>query len=245
MNALFSAFFKGLNQLSDRQTRSVVWASIGWSTVIFIATWVAIWVLLKATTFIAIGWLEVIFDFVSGFGAIFLTWFLFPPVVIAVGGLLLERVVTAVEARHYPGLELAPGQSFGDAIGGTVALLGKAVGLNLLCLPLLLVPFLFPFVYYPLNGYLLSREYFEVVATRRMPNADARRLRAKKQTLLTIIGALYAFMLSVPLVNLLTPVVATAAMVHLFERWRENEAGPSGGVPGTHSKSTTPSEASL
>ncbi len=243
MRALISAFFRGLSQLSDPRTRSVVWVSIGWSTVIFIATWVAIWFILKVTTFIAIGWLEVIFDFVSGFGAIFLAWFLFPPVVIAVGGLLLERVVDAVEARHYPDQELAAGQKFSDAMIGTLALLGKAVGLNLLCLPLLLVPFLFPFVYYPLNGYLLSREYFEVVATRRMNGPDARRLRAKKQTSLTIIGAVYAFMLTIPLVNLLTPVIATAAMVHLFERWREKSSNGNG-LPSTDTQTTTPTEVS-
>lgn len=220
MSKIFSAFFKGLAQLSDPKTRSVVWASIGWTGFIFILTWVGIWIVLKVTTFIAIGWLEVFFDFLSGAGAMVLTWFLFPPVVIAVGGLLLERVAVAVEQRHYPGLAQASGQSLMDGISSALRLLGTALGLNLLCLPLLLVPVIFPFVYYPLNGYLLSREYFEVAASRRLSNMDAKALRAKKQTLLTIIGIAYAFMLTVPLLNLITPVIATAAMVHLFHSWQ-------------------------
>lgn len=219
MSKIISAFFKGLSQLSDPKTRSVVWASIGWTGLILVLTWVGIWVVLKLTTFIAIGWLEVFFDFLSGAGAMMLTWFLFPPVVIAVGGLLLERVAVAVEERHYPGLPQASGQSLGDGISSAIRLLGTTLGLNLLCLPLLLVPVIFPFVYYTLNGYLLSREYFEVAAMRRLNRTDAKALRVKKQTLLTIIGVAYAFMLTIPLLNLITPVVATAAMVHLFHRW--------------------------
>ena len=222
MGGLISAFIKGLSQLSDPKTRGVVWASIGWTGLIFVLTWVGIWVGLKVTTFIAIGWLEVFFDFLSGAGAVVLTWFLFPPVVIAVGSLLLERVAVAVEERHYPGLPQAKGQTMAEGISASVRLLGTTLGLNLLCLPLLLVPPIFPFVYYTLNGYLLSREYFEVAATRRLRLSDAKALRGKKQTSLTIIGAAYAFMLTIPLVNLLTPVVATAAMVHLFHRWNNS-----------------------
>jgi len=231
MTHIISAFFKGLAQLSDPKTRSVVWASIGWTGLIVVLTWLGIWIGLKITTFIAIGWLEVFFDFVSGFGALFLTWVLFPPVVIAVGGLLLERVAVAVEERHYPGLPQADGQSLMDGILSAVRLLGTALGLNLLCLPLLLVPPIFPFAYYTLNGYLLSREYFEVAATRRISLTDARILRAKKQALLNIIGIAYAFMLTIPLLNLITPVVATAAMVHLFHRW-----GPSDSQRDNHTK---------
>ena len=33
-----------------------------------------------------------------------------------------------------------------------------------------------------------------------------------------LFGALTAFLMTVPLINLITPVLATAAMVHLFER---------------------------
>ena len=228
MTAIFSAFSRGLTQLSDPRTRAVVWTSVGWTTLIFVGTWVSIAITLKVTTFIAIGWLESVFDFLSGAGAVFLTWFLFPPVVIAVGGLLLERVVDAVEARHYPDQPLPPGQSVAAAIGGAMRFLGAAIGLNLLCLPFLFFGPVYFVIYYGLNGYLLSREYFEVVATRRLNNVEATRLRKAHQTPLVLIGSAYAFFLTVPILNLITPVVATAAMVHLFERWRDKDT--SGGT---------------
>ena len=88
----------------------------------------------------------------------------------------------------------------------------------------LLVPPVFPFVFYAVNGYLLSWEYFELVAHRRMQLAEAKALRKTHQGQLFFIGVVIAILLTIPLINLLTPVVATASMVHLFESWRGSAA---------------------
>ena len=222
MGRIFSAYFKGFGQLSEPQTRSVIWASIGWSTLIFIGLFIALYFVLKLTTFITIGPLEMVFDFLGQAAAFILTWFLFPAVVTAIGSLMLDKVVNAVEARHYPTLAIAPGQNFSEAVGPALKFLGVTVGLNLLCLPLLLTP-LFPFVYYALNGYLISREYFELVALRRISVADAQMLRARWKTPLFIAGIGFAFMLTVPILNVIAPIIATATMVHLFESWRTKD----------------------
>lgn len=223
MGRIFSAYFKAFEQLSDPKTRSVIWASIGWSVAIFIGLYVALYLVLKVTTFIAIGPLEMIFDFIAQFGVMLLTWFLFPPVVTAVGALMLDKVVDAVEQRHYPHLAMAPGASLKESIGPAIKFLGVTVGLNILCLPLLLIPPLFPFVYYGLNGYLLSREYFELVALRRLSVHDAQMMRLRWRAPLFIAGAGFAFMLTVPILNLIAPILATAATVHLFEAWRAKD----------------------
>jgi len=223
MGRILSAYFKGFGQLSDPQTRSVVWASIGWSVAIFIALFVALVVVLKGTTFIAVGFLESLFDFITLAGAPVLTWFLFPPVVTAVGSLMLDKVVEAVEQRHYPDLPVAPGLSVAESIGPALKLLAVTVGYNLLCLPLLFIPPLFLVVYWSMNGYLLSREYFELVALRRIAKGDALAMRARWKVPLFIAGVGFAFMLTVPILNILAPVIATAAMVHLFEAWRRRD----------------------
>jgi len=223
MARLISAYAKAFGQLSDRKTRSVVWTAVGWSVAIFIGLYASLKVILSVTTFIAIGWLETLFDFVVQFGVLLLTWFLFPAVVTAVGALMLEKVVVAVEQRHYPKLLPTPGMTFKDSLGPTLKFLGTTVGLNLLTLPLLLIPPLFPFVYYGLNGYLLSREYFELVALRRLRVQDAQALRLRWRTPLLIAGVGFAFMLTVPFLNLIAPIIATAATVHLFEAWRRHD----------------------
>ena len=94
------------------------------------------------------------------------------------------------------------------------------LGLNIVLLPFLLIPPVFPFVFYGVNGYLLGREYFELVALRRLGAREARALRLARRGPLILAGALVAVLLTIPVVNLVAPVVATAAMVHLFEAWR-------------------------
>ena len=75
-------------------------------------------------------------------------------------------------------------------------------------------------VFYALNGYLLGREYFELVALRRLDGSSAQVLRKSYQGTIFLSGAVIAFLTTVPLLNLAAPVVATAFMVHLFETLR-------------------------
>ncbi|MDF2766966.1 MAG: hypothetical protein K0S81_3962, partial [Rhodospirillales bacterium] len=82
------------------------------------------------------------------------------------------------------------------------------------------IPFIYPMVFYALNGYLLGREYFELVALRRLDENSVRALRRSYQGSILLSGALIAFITTVPLLNLAAPVVATAFMVHLFESLR-------------------------
>jgi len=102
----------------------------------------------------------------------------------------------------------------------TLGYLGVLIVLNLFLLVFLLLPPLFPFVFYSVNGYLLGREYFELLALRRVGPEEARRLRKAHRGKLFLTGAVMALLLTLPVVNLLAPVVITATMVHLFERWR-------------------------
>ncbi|MCR4377802.1 MAG: EI24 domain-containing protein [Rhodospirillales bacterium] len=223
MGRIISAYFKGFEQLADPRTRAVILASIAWSGAIFIGLLLVVWFTLGSTVLFTLGWLEGLVDVLGGFATLIFTWLLFPAVVTAVGALMLDRVVGAVEQRHYPHLAIAPGQSFAENLGPTLKFLGVTVGLNLLCLPLLFIPPLFPFVYYALNGYLLSREYFEMVALRRVCASDAEALRQRWKTSLFIAGVGFAFMLTVPILNVIAPIIATAATVHLFEAWRAKD----------------------
>ena len=81
-------------------------------------------------------------------------------------------------------------------------------------------PIFFPFVFLGVNGYLISREYFELVALRRVGREDAKRIRLAHRNRLFLAGVGIAVLLAIPVVNLLAPVIATAVMVHLFEGWR-------------------------
>lgn len=222
---MFNAFSKAISQLNDPRTRKMLWLSIGAALSVFAVLWLGIGALLASTSFFAIGWLEWAVDLLGGVATLVLTWFLFPGVITVVIGLFLDDIGAAVEARHYPELPPAEGLGLLAALLTTLRYLGVMIVLNLGLLVFLLFPPLFPFVFYAVNGYLLSREYFELVASRRAGADEIRELRKAHRGKLFVAGVIIAVALTIPGVNLLAPVVATAAMVHLFESWRR-EAAP-------------------
>ena len=123
-----------------------------------------------------------------------------------------------MEARHYP--NDPPGKDLSIARGLAVGLkfLWDVVRLNLLALPVyLFVPVLNLFVFYGLNGYLLGREYFELVALRHLDAKAALEVRKRYRWRLFVAGVVMTFLFTVPVVNLVTPLIATAAMVHIFK----------------------------
>jgi uncharacterized protein involved in cysteine biosynthesis len=95
--------------------------------------------------------------------------------------------------------------------------LGIFVGANLLAL-LLYIPFapFAPFIFYGLNGYLLGREYFQLVASRRLSRTDVQRMWRGHRRSIWALGTLLALPLSVPFLGLLIPLVGVAAFTHLF-----------------------------
>ena len=218
---MIGAFLKGFEQLGDKSTGRVLWLSIAAALVVFGLLWGGVGWVLTRTAITDIGWVETIIDVLGGVATLVITWFLFPGVVSAVIGLLLDGIAGRVELRHYPALPPARDQPVGEMVITTLRFLGLVVAFNLLTLPFLLFPPIFPFVFYAVNGYLLSREYFEMVAMRRLGSAEATRLRRSHRGTLFVAGLALAFLLTVPVVNLLAPIVGTAAMVHLFHAWAD------------------------
>ena len=215
-----SELIKGIHQLSDPASQKVVWMSGGAAVLAFAALWAVIGQVLTKTALFEIAWMESIADVLGGVLSLVLTWILFPSVISANVGLFLERIASVVEAQHYPNLPAPKHTPLADALIQAAKFLAVMVLINLVLLPFLFIPPLFPFMFYGLNGYLLGREFFELVALRRLPQTEARALRKQKQTVVIGIGAVFAFLMTLPIINLLTPIIATATMLHLFEKWR-------------------------
>jgi CysZ protein len=88
-------------------------------------------------------------------------------------------------------------------------------------LALALYAFAGPFAiltFWALNGYLLGREYFVMVAMRRLGRQGARDLRKKHWLSVWVAGTLMAAPLTVPFVNLFVPVLGAATFTHMFHR---------------------------
>jgi uncharacterized protein involved in cysteine biosynthesis len=230
---LFAAIVKALRQLTDPRTRRVLWRSLILTAGLFAALLAAVWFALLETRLFEIGLVDRVADVLGGLVAVVLALVLFPGVAALSLSVFLEEIAAGVEARHYPGLPPAREQPLIEVAWVTLRFAAVTVALNLLALPVYAILFFAPplnlFVFYGLNGYLLGREYYELVALRRMDAKAARGLRRAHAGRLVLAGAVITFLSSLPLANLLAPVVATAFMVHLFEDLRRGgEAGHSG-----------------
>ncbi len=154
----------------------------------------------------------------AGWG--FFTW-VTAPLVLATVGLFLERIVEAVERRHYPELGPPRRQGVGEAVLTSLRLLWLTALVSLAAfLVSLVVSWLSPVVFLAANGWLIAREYFETVALRRLSPAQAAALARAEWGTLWAMGALVALGLTVPLVNLIAPVIGAAAFTHLFHSLR-------------------------
>ena len=163
--------------------------------------------------------------------------FLMIPVAALFVGFFLEEVAEAVEARHYPGLPPASPPGLLSNLGNAVRFAGVVVFANILAVILYFVAGpLAPFVFYAVNGYLLGREYFELVAARHMGFGPAVAFRRRHWARAWLAGTLMAVPLTIPIMNLFVPVLGVATVTHQFHRlWRPGQPGLTGRRRGTTS----------
>lgn len=224
-------FTKAVAQLDDPKLRRVLWISIFLSLLVFIVLWNALWFLATVLPLDAIPgvpWLMQTlgsaFDWLAGFLffglLLLLTLMLFPAVITIIVGFFLDQVADAVEAHYYPTLPAARDISLSETVTSAVRFAAMALLVNLVALPFYIILIFIPpmnlLLFYLVNGYLISREYFELVAWRRMDPAAATRLRKANRGRLQFAGMLLTLMMTIPVVNLLTPVIGTAFIVHVF-----------------------------
>jgi CysZ protein len=161
----------------------------------------------------------------SGFGAFLLTalglWFLFPAIAIGVISAYMDRIVAAVEARHYPEA-LASARPLGWARGALLGLRSslRVILYNLIALPfyiLLLVTGIGPVILFVLvNGVAFGRDLGEMVAARHGDAASRRAWLAGSRGERAVMGAIVTGIFLLPIVNLLAPVLGAAMATHLF-----------------------------
>ena len=143
--------------------------------------------------------------------------FLIPPVTSLIASLYLDDIAAEVERTNYPldppGKELPTLPAIGLALKFFVVVLL----VNMLALFLLLIPGVNLIAFYIGNGYLLGREYFELAAMRHVSPAEAKQLRQANGLTVFLCGLIIAGIASVPILNFITPLFATAFMVHMYK----------------------------
>ncbi|WP_374656660.1 EI24 domain-containing protein [Dongia sp.] len=209
LHALSLAF----GQLSDPRIKKVIGISIVIAAAVFVglyfATDYAFSIFLNLD-----GWLGAL---LSGAGTFFFAWFTFPIVTATTAAFFADEVVDAVMARHYPERSQPFKVSIAETVIDGVKLASIAILANIVTLPLLFFPPIYAVVAYGLNGYLLGREYYEMPAFRRLARPEAKALFQRHRGRFVFAGIVIAFLSTIPILNLIAPIVGIAFMVHMFE----------------------------
>jgi CysZ protein len=220
-----------LNQLPEpRLLRPVLWGLVLSAIVLAALVGGVFWVL---NTFVPEGqsWLGRQLDAVGFYeiaGTVLVAWLallLFPAVALTVQSVFLDSVTDAVEAKYYSHLPPAREVPIAVGIGSSIQLTLVVIAVNLLLLPVYLLLLLLPptglLLYYAVNGYLVGREYFEVVGLRRQTLKELKTLRRRNRTAVWLDGILLVLVFTVPLLNLAGPTLGTAYMVHRYHRLKK------------------------
>ncbi len=216
---MLTDLLRAIRMLGEPRARGVVWLGVALSLATLVGLVFGVEALVSWASDTGYGWVDRALEVLSVLGTLVVAWFLFPAIVVAVSSFFLERVVDATEDRYHPGLPPPRLIPIGEAVPAALRLLGLSLLLNLLALPLYFVPLLNLPVWLALNGYLVGREYAELVGLRRLDPARVAVVRRNYRLMFWTSGVLIAFLLAVPLVNLVAPVLCAAFMALRFQRY--------------------------
>lgn len=230
---MFDAVAKALSQILSPQMRRILWRSIALALGLLAVAAIALQRLLSwlatsgeqwAGTALGAGYdtplhiLAWIISIAAAVGVVVGAVFLMPAVTALIASIFVDEVAEEVERVHYPAEQPGTALPLSRALveGAKTALL--AVLLYLLALPFFFFAGIGVVVFFIIAAYLLGREYFLLAAMRFRPIDEAKTFRKQHSATVFASGCIIAAFVSIPIVNLATPLFGTAFMVHIHKR---------------------------
>jgi len=219
-----AALYKAFAQLSDPRLRRI----LGFGVAAALSCWLVL-ALAASAALRQIHWFDnhladVSAGIVLGLTALLLPILFFSALATFVMSFWLDDVADIVEAEYYPHLGPAREMGWAEILRLSTRFLLVMVLVTAVAAPIYLALLFLGFgiiLNYAVNGYLLGREYFEVVAARRLEPEVMRATFSNNLGRLWLCGAAINLLFQIPLLNLTAPVVATSFMVHVFQSLRK------------------------
>jgi CysZ protein len=230
---MLSAATQALSQILSPPMRAILWRSIGLALVLIAALAVGLQRMLSWFATSGEVWLEGVLgpgfhtplnilawivSIAAGLGVVFGAVFLMPAITSLVAGVFVDEAADHVEREYYPAER--PGVALPFALAMTE---GVKTALLTILVYLIALPFVFVagvgfLVFFIATAWLLGREYFELAAMRFRPPAEAKAMRKDNAAIIFTAGLFIAAFVSIPIVNLATPLFGMAFMVHMHKR---------------------------
>ncbi|WP_304504567.1 sulfate transporter family protein [Bartonella sp. M0177] len=142
---------------------------------------------------------------------------LIAPITSLIGGYFMDDAAEIIEKTDYPDDPLGVAMPLGRSLVISLKFLALSIVGNIIALILYFFPGVNLVAFYVINGYLLGREYFEFAACRHRTEPDSRRFYKQNAIYVFCGGVIIALFVSVPVLNLLTPLFAAAMMTYLHK----------------------------
>ena len=159
-----------------------------------------------------------VLSIMAGLGIVTGALFLMPAVTAFVGSFFVDEVADVVERTHYPAEPAGRALPLFRALIEGIKFALLALVVYLCALPFVLFAGIGFVILFLANAYLLGREYFELAAMRFRPVEEAKLMRKFNAGYIFLAGMVIAAFVSIPILNLATPIFAMAFMVHVHKK---------------------------
>lgn len=235
---MLDAVAKALAQMFSPPLRAILLKSIGLALLLIVAfgialqrflVWLAQWSEIWAEGALGpnahglLSLLPWVISIAASLGIVVGSVLLMPAVTSLVASFFVDDIAAEVERAYYPADPVGVAVPLPRALleGIKAALL--AVAVYFCALPFLLLAGFGALIFFFATTYILSREYFELAAMRFRPPAEAKALRRRHAAAVFFAGLPIALFVSIPVVNLATPLFGMAVMVHMHKRVANSE----------------------
>jgi uncharacterized protein involved in cysteine biosynthesis len=154
----------------------------------------------------------------AGLGVVLGGIFLMPAITSLIASFFVDDIADHVEREYYPAEH--PGAALPVTIAASE---GIKTALLTILVYLIALPFVFVagagfLAFFVATAWLLGKQYFELAAMRFRPPAEAKLMRKDNAATIFAAGLIIATFVSIPVVNLATPLFGMALMVHMHKR---------------------------
>ncbi len=230
---MLDAAVKALSQILSPPMRTILWRSIGLALVLVTVLAIGLQRLLSWLAEHGETWAEAmlgpgfhstlnvlawIISIAAGLGVVLGGIFLMPAITSLVASVFVDDVADHVEREHYPAEHPGTALPLGTAIPEGVKTALLTILVYLVALPFVFLAGAGFLVFFIATAWLLGREYFELAAMRFRSPADAKAMRKENAAIVFTAGLVIAAFVSIPIVNLATPLFGMAFMVHMHKR---------------------------
>jgi CysZ protein len=229
---MIDAAVKALSQILSPPMRSILWRSISVALVLITLLAIGLHRLLSWFATYGEGWAETMlgpgFDaplnvlawvvsVAAGVGVVLGGIFLMPPITSLVASFFVDNVADLVEHEYYaaehPGVALPIGLAISEGVRTAL----QTILVYLIALPFVIAAGAGFLIFFIATAWLLGKQYFELAAMRFRPPAEARLMRKDNAAIIFAAGLIIAAFVSIPIINLATPLFGMAFMVHMHK----------------------------